>query len=148
MEIRSSDVIWGLVDEEIWRAAQGIPGTWVGGVRHISCTKCSNLFEVWIREQPIWKEFMADKVKATRLEAELKAGKRDPGEVERELLEHEAVTVEAWMKKAHPIVTKWWADRKAVIGKENDVRKAELKAAQEARDAARAAKGSHKKGEE
>lgn len=137
-----------MMEDELWRPAQGVPGTWVGGVRHVGCSVCGNLFETWVREQPIWKEYLAIKVKTTRIQAELEAGKRPADEVERELLEHETGATEVWMKKAHQIVTKWWADRKDIIGKENDTRKAAMKEAQEARNAARAEKGSPKKGEE
>jgi hypothetical protein len=142
MEKRTGDTVFGMDDRDwdLLRQSQGVPSNWISGVHVAGCSVCANLFETWLRAQKFWPEYIVLRAKETRLKGELKAGRRDAGEVERELAEHESVTMEAWVTRARPVIQAWWDARKAEVGVENAKIRADARARREAEKAAKVEK--------
>lgn len=91
MDQRPGEAVFDLDERDFhyWRQKQGVPVNWVTGHHVVCCSECANLFEVWLKDQSWWPEYIKIKAAEARIKGELKTGKRDPAELEAEMISHD-----------------------------------------------------------
>lgn len=145
VEQRPAEMIFDTSDLEMFRQSQGIPTKWFCGNHTVLCSACQNLFEVWIKDQPIYEEYAKANIRGARLKAELEAGIRQTQEVESEIIEHELTVERPMFKRAFAIVQTWFEARKLEVTTQVKAAQAERKAKRDAeRERIKAEKGEKK----